>query len=118
MSVLQAVTWKNKTTKSCCHSRGVVLAPLDDPPQQFKQLFENLSFLVKIRSPSSILALTSMGASRTENIQIDEQLANTQECMYFIFQQTLQMVLYFGDTWFISPLFAVACLGHWAKPLF
>jgi hypothetical protein len=63
--------------QSCCHSRKVVLALLDDPPQEFKQLFENMSFLVKIRSSSSILALTSMGSSLTENVQIDEQLANT-----------------------------------------
>jgi len=58
-----------------------------------------------------------MGATLTENVWIDEQLANTRKCKYFTFQQTLQMVLYFGDTWFISPLFAVACPGRRAKPL-
>jgi hypothetical protein len=81
-------------------------------------LFENLTFLVKIRSSSTILAMTSMGASLTENVQIDEQLENTKKYKYFIFQQTLQIVLYFGDTWFISPLFAVACPGSWANHYF
>jgi len=75
-----------------------MLALCDGPPQEFKQLFENLSFLVKIRSSSNILALTSMGTSLTENVQIDKQPANNRKCMYFIFQQILQMVLYFGDT--------------------
>jgi len=58
-----------------------------------------------------------MGASLTANVQIDEQLANTQKYKYFIFQWTLQMVLYFSDIWFISPLFAVAYPDCWAKPL-
>jgi len=35
----QAIKWKDERTNSCCHSRTVVLAPLHDPPQEFKQLF-------------------------------------------------------------------------------
>jgi hypothetical protein len=35
----QALTWKDETANSCCRSGKVVLAPLHDPPQEFKQLF-------------------------------------------------------------------------------
>jgi len=56
-----------------------VLAPLHDPPQEFKQLFKDPLFLVKIRSYKSIVTFTSMGAWLTENAWIDEQLEDTQE---------------------------------------
>jgi hypothetical protein len=71
--------WKDETANSCCHSRTVVLAPLHDPPQEFKQLFKDPLFLVKIRSYKSIVTFTSMGAWLTENAWIDEQLEDTQE---------------------------------------
>jgi hypothetical protein len=59
-----------------------VLAPLADPPQHFKQLFEDPLFLVKITSYNSIFEFTSIGASLTENARIDEQLANAGEGVY------------------------------------
>jgi len=37
----QVIKWKDETANSCCHSRTVVLAPLHDPPQEFKQLFKD-----------------------------------------------------------------------------
>jgi hypothetical protein len=55
-----------------------VLAPLGDPPQDFKQLFEDPLLLAKITSYNSIFAFTSIGVSLTENARIDEQLANAR----------------------------------------
>jgi hypothetical protein len=78
----QAVRWKDKTTNNCCRSGKIVLAPLHDPPQEFKQLFENPLFLVKFRSYNSILAFTSTGESLAENSRIDAQLANVPEGGY------------------------------------
>jgi hypothetical protein len=78
----QAVRWKDKATNICCRSGKFVLAGLYDPPQEFKQLFEDPLFLVKVRSYNSIFAFTSMGESLAENSRIDEQLANAPEGGY------------------------------------
>jgi len=78
----QAVRWKDETTNSCCRSGKIVLARLHDPPQVFKQLFEDPLFLVKVRPYNSIFAFTSMGESLAENSRIDEQLANAPEARY------------------------------------
>jgi hypothetical protein len=59
----QAVRWKDKTTNSCCRSGKIALQRLRDPRQEFKQLFEDPLFLVKVRSYNSIFAFTSMGES-------------------------------------------------------
>jgi hypothetical protein len=86
----QAVKWKDETAKSCCRSGKVVLAPLAEPTQDFKQLFEDPLFLVKIRSYNSIFAFTSVSVSLTENARIDEQLANPREVVYtFRVQETI-----------------------------
>jgi hypothetical protein len=61
---------------------GEVFAPLHDPPQEFKELFEDPLFLVKLRSCNSIFPCTSMGAPLMENARIDEQLAKAPEDMY------------------------------------
>ena len=66
-----------------------MLAPLDEPPQQFKQLLANPSFLVKIKSYNRIFAFMPTGASLTDNARIGKKLANAREGVYF-FQQTLQ----------------------------
>jgi hypothetical protein len=57
-------------------------APLRDPPQDFKQLFEDPLFLAKVRSYNSIFAFMPMGASLVDNARIDEQLAYPQESVY------------------------------------
>jgi len=75
----QAIKWKDETVNSCCHRRTVVLAPLHDPPQEFKHLFKDPLFLVKVRSYKSIFAFMSMGAWLMENARIDEQLEDTQD---------------------------------------
>jgi len=60
----------------------IVLARLHDPPQDFKQLFEDPLFLVKVRSYNSIFAFTSMGESLAKNSRIDEQMAKAPEDGY------------------------------------
>jgi hypothetical protein len=72
MPVSQAVKWKG-----FCFS-----APFHDPPQEFKELFEDPLFLVKVRSCNSIFPCTSMGASLTVNARIDEQLAKARKGVY------------------------------------
>jgi len=52
----QAIKWKDETADSCCHSRTVVLAASHDPTPEFKQLFKDPLFLVKVRSYKSIFA--------------------------------------------------------------
>jgi len=49
-----------------------VLAPLHDPPQELKQLFEDPLFLVKVKSYNSIFVFTSTDAAFMENALIDE----------------------------------------------
>jgi hypothetical protein len=72
----QAVKWNDERANSCCPSGKFVLPPLRDPPQQFKQLFEDSLFLVKDKSYNTIFAFTSMDASFVENSRIEEKLAN------------------------------------------
>jgi len=60
----QAVRWKDKTTNSCCRGGKIVLARLHDSPQDFKQLFEDPLFLVKVGSYNSIFAFTSMACGK------------------------------------------------------
>jgi isopenicillin N synthase-like dioxygenase len=50
---------------------------LFDPPQEFKQSFEDTLFLVKVRYYNSVFTFTSMSGSLVENARIDEQLANS-----------------------------------------
>ena len=91
----EAVKWKDETAHSCCHNRTVVLAPLHDPPQEFKQLFKDPLYLVKVRSYKSIFAFMSMGAWLTENAGIDEQLEDTQEaCTCTVFKGHCVMCRY------------------------
>jgi hypothetical protein len=86
----QAVKWKGETLNSCCPS-GEVFAPLADPPREFKELFEDPLFLVKVIYCKTIFPCTSMGASLTENAQTDEQLAKAREDVYtFLIQGTIQ----------------------------
>jgi hypothetical protein len=56
-----------------------VFASLHDSPQEYKQLYEDPLFLIKVRSYNSNFAFTSIGASLAENVRIDEQLANVRE---------------------------------------
>jgi hypothetical protein len=56
-----------------------VLTKLHDPPQEFKQLFEDPMFVVKVRSYFIITVITSMGASLAESDRFDEQLGNARE---------------------------------------
>jgi hypothetical protein len=53
----QASKWKFETGNCCCRNGQVVLAPLHDPPQEFKHLFETPLLLVKVRSYDSIFTL-------------------------------------------------------------
>jgi hypothetical protein len=93
----QAIKWKDETANSCCHSRTVVLAPLHDPPQEFKQLFKDPLLLEKVRSYNIIFAFTSMGAWRTENARTDEQLEDTQEtCTCTMFKEHSVTCWYFA----------------------
>jgi len=39
-----------------------MLAPFNDPPQDFKQLFKGPLFLVKVSSNNGIFAFTAVGA--------------------------------------------------------
>ena len=45
----QTVKRKDATANKCSHSRKVVLASLHDSPQEFKQLHEDPSSLIKVR---------------------------------------------------------------------
>lgn len=56
-----------------------MLTQLHDPPQAFKQLFEDPLFVVKVRSYIIIVAFTSMGVSLAVSDRIDEQLGNARE---------------------------------------
>ena len=77
--VCRASRWKDVRPNCCCRSGKVVFARLLDSPQESKHLFEDLLYLVKVRSYNSLFAFTSKGASLAENAQIDEQPANTQQ---------------------------------------
>jgi len=72
----QTVKWNAERANTCCRSGKFVLAPLHDPPQEFKQLFVDPLFLVKLKSHNNIFAFTSMDAAFVGNARIDEQLAN------------------------------------------
>jgi hypothetical protein len=74
----QAVKLEDDTGKSCFRSGKVVLVPLGELLQEFKELFENPSFFIKSWSYSNLFAFTSMGVSLTQG-QIDEKIANTRE---------------------------------------
>ena len=81
----QAVKWNDERANSCCCSGKFVLAPLHDPPQELKQLFEDPLFLVKVKSSNSIFAFTSTDAAFMENALIDElenAWANVREGVY------------------------------------
>jgi len=82
----QAVRWKDKTTNSC-RSVKFFLVRLHDPPQEFKQLFVDPLFLVKVRSYNSIFAFTSMGESLAANSRIDEQVAKAPDDGYMFHVQ-------------------------------
>jgi len=66
------VKWNAERANSCCRSGKFVLAPLHDPPQEFKQLFEDQLFLVKLKSYNNIFAFTSIDAAFVDNSRIDE----------------------------------------------
>jgi hypothetical protein len=72
----QVVKCNDERANSCCRSGKFVLAPLHDPPQEFKQLFEDPLFLVNVTSYNSIFTLTSTDASFVENARIDEKIVN------------------------------------------
>ena len=65
-----------------------MLAQLHDPLQEFKHVFEDPLFVVKVRSYIIIIiiiiiiALTSLGALLAESDRIDEQLGNAREGVY------------------------------------
>jgi hypothetical protein len=86
----QAVKWKGETLSSCCRS-GEVFASLHDPPQEYKELFEDPLYLFKVSYCNNIFPCTSMGASLTENSRIDEQVAKFREDVYTLhIQGTIQ----------------------------
>jgi len=63
--------------------RGKVMrAQVHDPSQEFKQLFKYQMFLFKVKVLNSIFIFSSVRASLAENVQIDEQLANSREGAY------------------------------------
>jgi len=98
----QAVKLKDDTGKSCCRSRNVLLAPLGELPQGFKELFENPPFLVKSWSYNNLFAFMSMGVSLTQWPDWREN-GKRSRIICLIFEQILHMVVYFGDNWSISP---------------
>jgi len=77
----QAVEWNDERANSCFRSGKFVLAPLRDPPQEFKQLFGDSLFLVKDKSYNSIFALTSMDESFVENSRIDENWQTLEQTL-------------------------------------
>ena len=83
----QDVKWEDERANSCSCSGKVVLAQLHDPPQEFKQLFKNPLFLVKVRFYNSICALMSMDSSLIKNAWIDKQLENAPEGVYMLHVQ-------------------------------
>jgi hypothetical protein len=74
----QAVKWKDETANICYSNGKVVLAPLYNPPQEFKHMLEDPLFLLKIRPYNSIFSFTCMGASLAKNDRIDEKLARAR----------------------------------------
>jgi hypothetical protein len=59
VSFTKLLNGKMKQKKSYCCSGKVVLAPLHEPPQEFKELFESPSFLLNIRSYNSVFEVMS-----------------------------------------------------------
>jgi hypothetical protein len=80
----QAVKWKDETPNSCSCSGKVVLAQLHDTPQEFKQLFKDPLFLVKVRFYNSIYALCPRVHRLQNNARIDKQLENAPEGVYML----------------------------------
>jgi len=66
MPVFPSCQIEDDTGKSCCLIGKVVLAPLGEFPQEFKELFENLSFFIKSWSYNNLFAFTSTGVSLTQ----------------------------------------------------
>jgi len=74
----QAVRFKDDTGKSCCRSGKVVLAPLGDLSQEFKELFENHPFWSKAGPTITCLHLFSC-SYLLYNGRIAEKMANARE---------------------------------------
>ena len=85
----QAVKWKDATANSCSCNRRVVLAQLHDPPQEFKQLFKDPLFLVKVRFYNSICALMCLGSSLTKEMpQLTSNWKMLQKaCTCYVFKE-------------------------------
>jgi hypothetical protein len=64
-----------------------VFAQVHDSLQDFKELFKEGLFLVKIRSYNSIFSFKSIGASFAKNAPIDGKVAKAREDMYTFFAQ-------------------------------
>jgi len=78
----QAVKWKGETLNSCCRS-GELFAPLQDYPEEFKELFEDSLFLVKVSSCKQHLSTYVHGCIvYGKNPDFDAQLAKAREDMY------------------------------------
>ncbi|POM78915.1 LOW QUALITY PROTEIN: Helitron helicase-like protein [Phytophthora palmivora] len=66
--------WKfpGETKKCCCMGGGVRLPPPREAPEKLRLLFNNPVFMQSIRVYNNAFAFTSMGASRSEPLQVDE----------------------------------------------
>ncbi|OWY91913.1 LOW QUALITY PROTEIN: Helitron helicase, partial [Phytophthora megakarya] len=68
--------WKFPTeTPGCCCLTGLVTVPSPQrPPEQFLRLFDNASFMNSIRVYNNVFAFTSIGASETTVLNVDDSV--------------------------------------------
>ena len=77
-----ALKWPEETDGCCCRNGDIDLPVFLDPPDAVKMLFEDRSFLTKIRSYNMVFSFTSLGAAIDESLHVDEDLANQQHGVY------------------------------------
>lgn len=77
-----ALKFKSESENLCC-SKGVIGLPLfNTPVPEIVSLYSNKNFLKNIRAYNSVFGFTSVGASTTENLRLDHDLANARKGVY------------------------------------
>src|SRR5512138_1192270 len=77
--------WKRETKHNkamCCCNGAVKLAPPNELPVQFRQLWSNPEFLVNIRAYNNVFAFTSLGAKVIEGEHGDRRYASATSGVY------------------------------------
>ncbi|OWY94767.1 LOW QUALITY PROTEIN: Helitron helicase, partial [Phytophthora megakarya] len=68
--------WKfpGETKKCCCIDGKVKLPPRREAPRKLRLLFNNPVFMKSIRAYNNVSAFTSIGATRSEPLRVDESV--------------------------------------------